>query len=128
MDYDVLGQAVHEVAALDLEGHLGVHRVGRADLDLDLLGGALTDEEVILAFDEGDDGLVEHIAGHADAAGSHDEEKFEDIDFSKLPERFVLKCTHDSGGVIVCKDKSKLNYKKVHRKINGGSNRGSEDS
>lgn len=45
-------------------------------------------------------------------------EKFEDIDFSKLPERFVLKCTHDSGGVIVCKDKSKLNYKKVHRKIN----------
>ena len=30
-------------------------------------------------------------------------EKFEDIDFSKLPERFVLKCTHDSGGVIVCK-------------------------
>lgn len=38
--------------------------------------------------------------------------------FSKLPERFVLKCTHDSGGVIVCKDKSKLNYKKVHRKIN----------
>lgn len=39
-------------------------------------------------------------------------EKFEDIDFSKLPERFVLKCTHDSGGVIVCKDKSKLNYKK----------------
>ena len=45
-------------------------------------------------------------------------EKFEDIDFSKLPERFVLKCTHDSGGVLVCKDKSKLNYKKVHRKIN----------
>ena len=69
MDDDVLGQAVHEVAALDLEGHLGVHRVGRADLDLDLLGGALTDEEVILALDEGDDGLVEHIAGHPDAAG-----------------------------------------------------------
>lgn len=28
-----------------------------------------------------------------------------DIDFSKLPDRFVLKCTHDSGSVRICKDK-----------------------
>ena len=27
------------------------------------------------------------------------------IDFSALPDRFVLKCTHDSGGVRVCADK-----------------------
>lgn len=33
-------------------------------------------------------------------------EKFDDIDFSQLPNQFVLKCTHDSGGVIICKDKS----------------------
>ena len=35
-------------------------------------------------------------------------DKFEDIDFDKLPEQFVLKCTHDSGGLVICKDKSNL--------------------
>lgn len=30
------------------------------------------------------------------------------IDFSALPERFVLKCTHDSGGVILCPNKAEL--------------------
>ena len=29
-----------------------------------------------------------------------------DIDFDSLPERFVLKCTHDSGSVLVCRDRS----------------------
>lgn len=33
---------------------------------------------------------------------------FDEIDFSKLPDKFVLKCTHDSGGVFVCKDKSHI--------------------
>ena len=33
---------------------------------------------------------------------------FDDIDFESLPESFVLKCTHDSGGLIICHDKSKL--------------------
>lgn len=37
-------------------------------------------------------------------------DRYEDIDFDKLPEQFVLKCTHDSGSVIVCKDKSKWNH------------------
>ena len=32
-------------------------------------------------------------------------ERFEDIDFDSLPERFVLKTTHDSGGIVICKDK-----------------------
>lgn len=44
-------------------------------------------------------------------------EKFEDIDFSKLPEKFVMKCTHDSGGIVICRDKSKLNLKKAKKKI-----------
>ena len=35
-------------------------------------------------------------------------DKAEDIDFEKLPDRFVLKCTHDSGGLVVCRDKSRL--------------------
>lgn len=44
-------------------------------------------------------------------------EKFEDIDFDKLPRQFVIKCTHDSGSVIICKDKSKFNRKEAHKKI-----------
>ena len=35
-------------------------------------------------------------------------ERAEDIDFDALPQRFVLKTTHDSGSYVVCKDKSKL--------------------
>ena len=31
-----------------------------------------------------------------------------DIDFDSLPNKFVLKATHDSGRVIICKDKDKL--------------------
>lgn len=45
-------------------------------------------------------------------------EKFEDIDFSSLPEQFVLKCTHDSGGVIICRDKSQFNLEAARRKLN----------
>lgn len=32
----------------------------------------------------------------------------DEIDFSLLPERFALKCTHDSGGVVLCLDRSKF--------------------
>lgn len=35
-------------------------------------------------------------------------DRAEDIDFDALPDKFVLKATHDSGRVIICKDKSKL--------------------
>ena len=35
-------------------------------------------------------------------------ENFNDIDFSKLPKEFVIKCTHNSWWVIVVKDKNKL--------------------
>lgn len=41
-----------------------------------------------------------------------------DIDFDMLPERFVLKCTHDSGSVIICKDKNKLEVDKVRASLN----------
>jgi hypothetical protein len=43
--------------------------------------------------------------------------KFDDIDFDKLPKKFVLKTTHDSGGVIICKDKSQLDLVKIKRKM-----------
>lgn len=45
-------------------------------------------------------------------------EKFDDIDFQKLPNQFVLKCTHDSGGLVICKDKSKLDIESARKKIN----------
>ena len=44
-------------------------------------------------------------------------DKFEDIDFEKLPSEFVLKCTHDSGGVIVCSNKKKIEKKEIKKKM-----------
>lgn len=44
-------------------------------------------------------------------------DSFDEIDFSKLPNQFVLKCTHDSGGLVICTDKSKLNMAAAKKKI-----------
>jgi hypothetical protein len=41
---------------------------------------------------------------------------FDEIDFSKLPNQFVLKCTHDSGGIVICKDKQSFD-KDAARKV-----------
>src|SRR5690606_1351983 len=43
---------------------------------------------------------------------------FDQIDFEKLPSKFVLKTTHDQGGVIVCDDKSTFDIDKARAKIN----------
>src|SRR5690606_25478818 len=45
-------------------------------------------------------------------------ETFNEIDFTKLPNRFVLKTTHDQGGVILCLDKSVFNKEKARTKLN----------
>lgn len=45
-------------------------------------------------------------------------DKFDEIDFEKLPNQFVLKCTHDSGGLVIVKDKSKLDIAAARVKIN----------
>lgn len=42
---------------------------------------------------------------------------FDEIDFDSLPDRFVLKCTHDSGGLVVCPDKNKLDIKAARKKL-----------
>lgn len=44
-------------------------------------------------------------------------EKYEDINFNQLPNEFVLKCNHDSGGLVVCTNKNKLNYSVAKNKI-----------
>jgi hypothetical protein len=45
-------------------------------------------------------------------------DKFEDIDFEKLPSQFVLKCTHDSASAVICMDKTVLNIKETQNKLN----------
>lgn len=44
-------------------------------------------------------------------------DKFDDIDFDTLPDQFVIKCTHDSGGLVICRDKKQLDIKKAKEKI-----------
>lgn len=40
-----------------------------------------------------------------------------EIDFDKLPNQFVLKCSHDSGGLVICRDKAKLDKDKAQKRI-----------
>lgn len=41
----------------------------------------------------------------------------DDIDFDGLPEQFVLKTTHDSGAIVICKEKAKLDISHVKTKL-----------
>lgn len=43
----------------------------------------------------------------------------DDVDWNSLPEKFVIKATNDSGGVVVCKDKSLLDINKAKAKLKG---------
>ena len=40
---------------------------------------------------------------------------FDEIDFNKLPNKFVMKCTHDSGGLVICKDKNNFDMKQISK-------------
>lgn len=45
----------------------------------------------------------------------------EEIDFDSLPNKFVLKCNHNSGlGMCICTDKSKIDIKKVKNELKSG--------
>lgn len=44
----------------------------------------------------------------------------EDIDWESLPQQFVIKVTSDSGGIVVCKDKTKLNIENAKAKLKRG--------
>lgn len=41
----------------------------------------------------------------------------DDIDIDALPNRFVLKCTHDSGSVEICKDKSSFDIEGARHRL-----------
>ena len=43
--------------------------------------------------------------------------RFKDIDFDKLPKQFVLKCTHDSGGMVIMRDKNKMDKAQADKKL-----------
>lgn len=45
-------------------------------------------------------------------------DSFDEIDFDSLPFQFVLKTTHDSGGVVICRDKSNFDLTAARRKLN----------
>lgn len=45
-------------------------------------------------------------------------DRFEEIDFDPLPNQFVLKCTHDCGSLVICRDKSRLDIEAAKAKIN----------
>lgn len=42
---------------------------------------------------------------------------FDEIDFDSLPRQFVLKCTHDSGGLVIVRDKEKSDRDAAKKKI-----------
>ncbi|WP_218645659.1 MULTISPECIES: ATP-grasp fold amidoligase family protein [unclassified Acinetobacter] len=48
---------------------------------------------------------------------------FEEIDFNVLPKSFVLKTTHDQGGVIIVRDKNKLDKEYAKNKLSKHLNR-----
>jgi hypothetical protein len=49
-------------------------------------------------------------------------DKVEDIDFDKLPDKFVLKCNHGSGMNIIVRDKSQINEQDVRNRLNAWMN------
>lgn len=48
--------------------------------------------------------------------GVYDE--FRDIDIGSLPDKFIMKCTHDSGSTVICHDKSQFDFRKARRFLN----------
>lgn len=47
-------------------------------------------------------------------------DKFDDIDFQRLPNKFIIKCNHYGGnnGIVICKDKLKLDKNNAEKRIN----------
>ena len=44
--------------------------------------------------------------------------KYSDINFDSLPIKFVIKCNHDSHGLVMVDNKNEISKKKIKRKIN----------
>jgi hypothetical protein len=46
-------------------------------------------------------------------------ERYDDIDFEALPDRFVLKCTHDSGSIVLVNGQQNLDHSFAHDRLDG---------
>lgn len=46
-------------------------------------------------------------------------DRYDDIDFGKLPDKFVLKCNHDSGSVKIISDKMSINHDELRKFFEG---------
>lgn len=47
--------------------------------------------------------------------------KAEEVDFDTLPDKFVIKCNHNSGtGMYICKDKQQMDVQKVRNGLRTG--------
>lgn len=44
-------------------------------------------------------------------------DNFDEIDFDSLPNQFVLKSTHNSGGYVICKDKNNFDLEEARNKM-----------
>lgn len=44
-------------------------------------------------------------------------DSFDEINFDELPSQFVLKCTHNSGGIIICRDKASLDILQTKKRM-----------
>ncbi|MFW5800371.1 MAG: ATP-grasp fold amidoligase family protein [Spirochaetota bacterium] len=44
-------------------------------------------------------------------------DKYEDIDFNILPEKFVIKPNHSSGDIFICKDKNNIDHDLLRKRI-----------
>src|SRR5690606_42125900 len=64
--------SLHDALPIYLGVHLLLEGPGRAQRDLDLLGGAVADGEGVLLLDELHDGVVELVATHPDGLAGHD--------------------------------------------------------
>lgn len=47
-------------------------------------------------------------------------DSFDEINFDILPERFVLKCTHDSGSIVICTDKYRFDMGSAKKILENG--------
>jgi hypothetical protein len=45
-------------------------------------------------------------------------DSFNEINIEMLPNQFVLKCTHDCGGLVICRDKKNFDIEAAREKIN----------
>ena len=71
MNGDGLGQARHQAAALHINAGVLLLGIDAADLDLHLLGSALTHQHIVLAAHILHHSLVELVAGHLDGGRLH---------------------------------------------------------